>query len=98
MVTIDILSDDVLLQIFRFYQVVGPNIFSYRAQKWRTLVHVCRSWRGIVFASPYHLDLQLVCTARTRQGDVGYLATPTHSDMGLWVCTGSVTVAMGMCR
>jgi hypothetical protein len=65
-VTIDILPDDVLLQIFRFYQVVGPDVPSYQAQKWCTLVHVCRRWRGIVFASPRHLDLRLVCTARTR--------------------------------
>jgi len=65
-VTIDILPDDVLLQIFRFYQVVGPEVPSYQAQKWRTLVHVCRRWRSIIFASPRHLDLRLVCTAKTQ--------------------------------
>ena len=30
------------------------------------LVHVCRRWRSIVFASPHRLNLQLVCTPGTR--------------------------------
>jgi hypothetical protein len=29
---------------------------------WQTLVHVCRQWRSIVFASPRCLNLQLVLT------------------------------------
>jgi hypothetical protein len=28
---------------------------------WHTLVHVCRTWRNVVFASPRRLDLRLVC-------------------------------------
>lgn len=32
---------------------------------WLTLVHVCRRWRQIVFASPLRLDLQLICTHGT---------------------------------
>ena len=29
---------------------------------WHTLVHVCKRWRSIVFASPHRLKLQLLCT------------------------------------
>ena len=36
---------------------------------WQTLVHVCRRWRSIVFGSPRHLNLQLVCTSRTPASD-----------------------------
>ena len=28
---------------------------------WHTLVHVCQRWRFVVFASPRHLDLQILC-------------------------------------
>jgi hypothetical protein len=31
---------------------------------WRTLVHVCKRWRRVVFASPRRLDLRLLCTNR----------------------------------
>ena len=31
---------------------------------WHTLVHVCRQWRHIVFSSPRHLGLQLLCTPK----------------------------------
>ena len=33
---------------------------------WHRLVHVCRRWRSVVFASSNFLDLRLVCDARTR--------------------------------
>jgi hypothetical protein len=38
----------------------GPLI-----KTWQLLVHVCRRWRGLVFGSPRHLNLQLFCTTRT---------------------------------
>ena len=41
----------------------GARTESDRA--WRPLVHVCRRWRSLVFGSPGHLDLRLVCTTRT---------------------------------
>jgi F-box-like len=59
-VTIDILPDDILLCIFYVY-VNGP----YKREEWRTLVHVCRRWRTLVFGSPHHLNLQLFCSIRT---------------------------------
>ena len=37
----------------------------YRVEKWRTLVHVCRRWRTLVFGSPHHLNVQLFCSIRT---------------------------------
>ena len=74
-VTIDILPDDVLLHIF-LADGQGHHMFprmplrdSHRVGrlpwKWHRLVHVCRRWRSIIFASPNFLDLRLVCGPRT---------------------------------
>jgi hypothetical protein len=52
--------DDILLCIFNVY-VNGP----YNREEWRTLVHVCRRWRTLVFGSPHHLNLRLFCSIRT---------------------------------
>lgn len=59
-VTINVLPDDTLLEIFNFYLVEEP-----RTEKWHTLVHVCRRWRSVVFASPRRLDLRILCKAST---------------------------------
>ena len=59
-VTIDILPDDTLLEIFNSYLVEA----SY-TEKWHTLVHVCSRWRRIVFASPRRLDLRILFTTKT---------------------------------
>ena len=53
--TIDVLPDDMLLKIFHFY----ANDKGARMTTWHTLVHICRRWRGIVFAYPHHLNLRL---------------------------------------
>jgi hypothetical protein len=66
-VSINILSDDILLEIFDLYMIL-PRRYSYRDQQldaWHTLVHVCQRWRYIVFDSPRRLDLRLLCTNRT---------------------------------
>jgi hypothetical protein len=55
--TIHKLMDDALLDIFDFYLKDTQGV-----DKWHTLVHVCRRWRNIVFASPHRLDLRLRCT------------------------------------
>jgi F-box-like len=66
-VTIGKLPDDVLLEIF--VCLVGPQL-DYnpgardREGGWRTLVHVCKQWRSVVFSSPRRLDLRLYCTTR----------------------------------
>ena len=64
-VTISALPDDVLLEIF--VHMVRRQVDRYIAVRihedgWRTLVHVCKPWRSVVFSSPRCLDLQLVCT------------------------------------
>jgi hypothetical protein len=70
---IDILPDDVLLEIFVFLPS-GSTRFVYDDRTWRKLVHVCRRWRQLVFASPLRLDLQLLCTRRT----------PVRKVLGCW--------------
>jgi hypothetical protein len=68
--TFSVLPDDVLLEIF--VNLAPPQDILYlsrgepRDQEngWRTLVHVCKRWRYIVFASPRRLDLRLFCTNR----------------------------------
>ena len=54
----DMLPDDVLLTVFGFC-----------SDNWRTLIHVCRRWRSLVFGSARRLNLQLVCSAETPARD-----------------------------
>ena len=61
--TIDILFDDVLLDIFNFL-VVESNGFEAE-NWWRTPIHVCRRWRNVIFGSPHRLNLRLVCSDGT---------------------------------
>ena len=62
-VTIDKLSDDVLLRIFDSYRCECEN--KYSPWRWHVLVHVCERWRRIVFASPRSLNLQLDCKSKS---------------------------------
>jgi hypothetical protein len=77
-VTINILPDDVLLHIFLIdrQQYFGPALLldvdledGDRVMRlrwtWNRLIHVCRRWRSVVFASPNYLDLTLVCGPMT---------------------------------
>ncbi|KAN0120593.1 hypothetical protein V8E52_004420 [Russula decolorans] len=64
LITINMLPDDVLIDIFDFLLREQQRI-----QEWITLAHVCRRWRSVVFQSPLRLNLQLVCTAKTRARD-----------------------------
>jgi hypothetical protein len=65
--TINILPDDVLLHIFHFDRLA--YLEGWRPSwTWNRLVHVCRRWRSLIFASPKFLDLKLVCGPRTRVG------------------------------
>ena len=72
MISIDILPDDVLLEIFHFY--VDDALGGDAPQAWQLLVHVCRRWRCVVFGSPRRLDLQLFCSANT----------PTRDTVDVW--------------
>ena len=81
--TIGSLPDNVLLNTFHLYQTIGSlptdedvllerfldKKIKYHL-KWRRLVHVCRRWRYIVFASPRHLGLQFRCRATTPVGEI----------------------------
>jgi hypothetical protein len=63
--TIEALPDNVLLDIFEFCLMVQERISGERAKMWNKLLHVCRTWRHIVFQSPLRLDLRLFCTDST---------------------------------
>ena len=62
--TFDLLSDDVLLEIFDFY--VDQARKNNEIEAWHVLVHVCQKWRDVVFESPRRLNIGLVCTERRR--------------------------------
>src|SRR5258708_6010690 len=66
-VTIDVLPDVALLEIFVCYvdQVPEEDEDSLEIEAWHTLVHVCRKWRSVVFGSPLRLNLRLLCTEDT---------------------------------
>jgi hypothetical protein len=72
-VSIDMLPDDVLVQVFDVYVNEGIEGQDYvdnsEVEAWQSLVHVCRRWRSIVFASPRRLNLRLACSSRTPAGD-----------------------------
>ncbi len=67
--TINVLPDEALLEIFAHYVDQAKWIGT-----WYTLVHVCGRWRSIVFSSTNRLHLQLLCTART----------PVRSSLDVW--------------
>ena len=72
-ISIDILPDEIVLYIFNFCArkvVPEPSAHGFRLPcdrkpGWRTLVHVCRRWRSIVFAVPRSLGVRLVCSGDT---------------------------------
>ncbi|KAF8488327.1 hypothetical protein F5888DRAFT_1878580 [Russula emetica] len=68
--TIDILPDVALLEIFDCYvnqarEEEEEEEDPFKIQAWHTLVHVCRKWRIIALGSPLRLDLRLFCTDTT---------------------------------
>ena len=73
------LPDDVLLEIFDLYRKNHEC-----PQQWRFLVHVCRRWRQITFASPRRLNLQVLC----KHG------TPVRKYLDIWP-TFPIVVAYG---
>ena len=66
--SIDILPDEVLLSIFDFCAVKNSSRREEIERWWQTLVHVCRRWRTIVFASPHRLNLRLLYSPETPWG------------------------------
>jgi len=61
LVVIDMLPDDVLVDVFNFYEDISdrPELLNDKRDPWHTLVHVCRRWRCLVFASTRRLNLRL---------------------------------------
>ena len=53
------LPDVPLIEIFDFYVDEAP-------EAWSTLVHVCKTWRNLVFGSSRRLNLRLYCSIRTQ--------------------------------
>jgi hypothetical protein len=43
-------------------------------EDWQILVHVCQKWRYVVFRSPLHLNLRIVCSPET----------PVREKLALW--------------
>ena len=101
---INILPDEVLLEIFDFY-VIMNLLYGHKAeiQAWQLLVHVCRRWRNVVYASPRRLNLRLVCTPGTpaRTLDIwpplalvvrGFMGSES---LGGRVCADNIIAALG---
>jgi F-box-like len=65
--TIDVLPDVVLLEMFDYYanQVREEDSPDVTVESWRRLVHVCRNWRSVVSGSPRRLNLRLLCAPET---------------------------------
>ncbi|KAH9169979.1 hypothetical protein EDB89DRAFT_2072456 [Lactarius sanguifluus] len=72
--TIDMLTDNVLIEIFDFCREDHDQCPSDAVWEWHLLVHVCRRWRQIVFASPCRLNLEILCTD----------GTPVKKILGIW--------------
>ena len=70
--TIDILPEDVLLEIFDHY--VDPIQNDVGIETWCTLVHVCRKWRNVVLESPLRLNLRIHC----------HPTTPVREKLDVW--------------
>jgi len=71
-VTIDMLHDDILLEIFDSYRRLGS--WNDGMWNWPKFLHVCRRWRYIVLESPRRLDLQIACDR----------CTPTRKSLDIW--------------
>ena len=57
----NMLCDESLLEVFNHCQNNDPY-WHTTWPIWKTLVQVCQRWRRIIFASPQHLHLQLLCS------------------------------------
>ena len=69
--TIDLIPDVALIEIFDFYMAESLDRLDYsffrfnlNKETWIVLAHVCQKWRDIVFGSPYRLNVRLFFKAR----------------------------------
>ena len=58
---VNILDDDSLLQIFRYYRLEDEDDW-YLRLSWRKLVHVCRRWRYLMYGESSYMDMCLLFT------------------------------------
>jgi hypothetical protein len=68
-VTVDLLPDVALLEIFGFY--MDGEVWECL---WHKLVHVCQKWRNVIFGSPRRLNLRLYCQ----------ITTPVRKTLDVW--------------
>jgi hypothetical protein len=68
------LSNDVLVEIFDWF--LGEDQDDLEVDAWYPLVHVCRSWRSIIFSSAHRLNLRLLYTAKPGK--------PACEMLGVW--------------
>jgi hypothetical protein len=61
--TIEALSDDILLHVFDTYRQKTQQ--DGGTWPWHVLAHICQRWRRFIFAYPVHLNLRLKCKSRT---------------------------------
>ena len=66
-VTIDMVPDVALIEIFDFYMTesLGYDPFRHNREAWIILTHVCRKWRDIVFGSPSRLNVRILFNPRS---------------------------------
>jgi hypothetical protein len=86
-VTIDALSDDVLLEIFKIHLEENHSFWSpgipIHEDLWFTLVHVCHRWRCLVSASPRTLGSEdALYKQQTGEKNAGCLAGVAHRHKG----------------
>ena len=60
-VTVEVLPDNILLEIFDFYRLDAEDRARRRPWKWNRLAHVCQRWRHVIYTSPLRLSLQILC-------------------------------------
>ena len=65
--TIDMLSEDTILEIFDFYRL---DTMTQRPWMWHHLAHVCRKWRHVLSVSPRRLDLHILCEYGSPIGNI----------------------------
>ncbi|KAI0289184.1 hypothetical protein BC826DRAFT_1107178 [Russula brevipes] len=98
--TIGMLPENALIEIFDFYR--ADSLASEDTiWNWHTLVHVCRTWRQVVFASCRRLGLRLVCTpgTPTKQMLDAWPVMPIvirhyRSPMSSFVCADNIIAAL----
>lgn len=60
--TIEMLPDDILLEIFDHHRLAAQEYALFGPWEWHRLAHVCQRWRSVIFTSPRRLNLRLVYT------------------------------------